>query len=109
MTAAFYYVATPGTGRHKMASLDAAYRFAYRLLTNGAPDVQILQMKLTADCWGPATGEDGILHHFVPAAHQIAPEGGHGSNSVFPPYMWRQFMACDVQASLPPGSPSHGY
>jgi hypothetical protein len=85
---ALYFVETVHF-RSQCATLDEAHRLAWKLLQEGEPFVDIIQRKLTGNCWGPATGEDGLLHHLAPGEYPIAPVSGHGSTATFPPYIWR--------------------
>lgn len=83
-----YFIVTPSE-RAPCFDLGDAYRQAYRLLLAGVPEVEVRQVKLTADCWGPAKSNEGLLHRFVPAEHPITPAAGVGSTATFPPYAWR--------------------
>jgi len=94
-----YFIVTTST-RQPMVTLGDAYRQAYRLLMGGASEVEIRQVRLTADCWGPARSEEGLLHRFVPAEHPIAPTAGVGSTATFPPYAWRWLQ--EVPQQPPP-------
>lgn len=96
---ALYFVANQH-GRSQCPTLDDAYRLAWSLLQSGASFVDIVQHKLTSDCWGPATGEDGLLHHLAPGEYPVAPTGGHGSTGTFPPYVWR-FLTTAAPAPAP--------
>ena len=90
MTAAADYFITTATARAACLDLDDAYWQAWRLLQGGCPCVEIRQVKRLADCWGPPTGDEGLLHRLAPGEHPIAPSGGYGSTATFPPYAWRR-------------------
>jgi hypothetical protein len=106
MTAALYFVqvAHPSQ-RQQCPTLNDAYRLAWKLLQDGILVVDVFQHKLTADCWGPATGRDELLHHLAPAVHPIAPTGGHGSTATFPPYVWRMLHEAPPPVDPDPPAP----
>ena len=101
--AADYFVTTPRT-RQQVLTLEAASRLAWRLLPGGAGEVEIRHLKTARDGWGPADGREGLLHRLVPAEHPVAPAGGYGSTSTFPPYAWRLLMAGDPEPAAEPAA-----